>query len=277
MPQSNNVIRSEDLKGGQPVAFNFQDIQAIAKKILSNANAQSQRTLEAARQQAQDIEKSAHEDGHKKGFEEGRKQGLEEGRREGEQAGREQIAEETRTLAETLDEIIQDLANHRLERQNAAEVDLLQLAMAIARKVIRRSLEVEDVVLRTVEAAVELTVERHDIVLHVAPEDLAAAKEHLPHLHARFNDLRGISVEEDPEVSRGGVRAVTRQGEVDLRIEEQLASIERALLGGAVDEEGPFASPPAEIETGQEPGATSHEDSEQESGTDDEAPSGATE
>jgi flagellar assembly protein FliH len=235
-----NILRKEDVQEVTPIPFQFDDIQALAKKILQKANAQAQRTLDAANKQAQAIEQTAYDDGQKRGYEDGHKKGLEEGRAAGDKAAREEVRAASETLAASLGAMLEELHNERIALQNSAEADLLKLALDIARRVVKREVALEEGVAReNVAAAIALTVTGRDLTLLVNEADLASVEEHLPDLRRQFDQFARISIRADESVSRGGVRAVTSEGEVDLRVEEQLSALERALLGGT------DAAPPA--------------------------------
>ncbi|MFH0910032.1 MAG: FliH/SctL family protein [Planctomycetota bacterium] len=233
---SGRRTRPEAFSPGTPVPFQFDDIQALARQLLARANEQAQRVLGAARQEAKEIESAAQKEGRDHGYREGFAQGEAEGRAEGERAAREEIMSQTQTLASTLEALLSELSEERLELRNGAEIDLVALALAVARRVVKRAIRLDGaVVLENVRAAIDLTVDRRDVTLRVNPADLAAVEAHLPELHRAFHDLARVSLQADEDVERGGVRSSTREGEVDLRIAEQIRAIERALLG---DEEG---------------------------------------
>lgn len=228
-----NVIRAEDAPV-TPVAFQFEDIQALAKEFLRKQAAQAQRTIEAARKQAADIENAAHQEGQEKGYKEGYAKGEQEGHAAGEQAAREAFEGQTHSVAQALGTLLEALDGERLGLRNSAEVDLLGLALAIAERVVRRTIAIDPEVIRAnVEAAIRLTIARRDLTMHVAPEDCAAVEAFLPELRSRFNTLERVELVADPDVERGGVRLVHNEGEIDLRIAEQFRALERALLGEA--------------------------------------------
>ncbi len=230
--RQSRVIQAGTSAPGTPVPFHFDDIQALAKQMLARANQQAQRILENARQEAEKIEQDAQQQGQAKGHEEGLAKGAEEGRERGHQEGRQAIEEATRTLSETLQGLLEELSAERLALRNSAEVDLVNLALAVAARVVKREVRLDhDVALANVRAAVELTVKRRDLVVLVHPEDLEAVKGYLPELERAFQDLDRVDVQPDVSVDRGGVRVRNREGEVDLRIAEQLRALERSLTG----------------------------------------------
>jgi flagellar assembly protein FliH len=253
---SGNLLKSDSAAATSAVPFQFDDVQKLAKKILASANAQAQRTLAAAREQAKEFEKTAFADGEEKGFAAGHEKGRAEGRAEGTESARKEVFDAAEGLAGSLREMLALLNEERARLQNDAETDLLALALALAGRIVKREVALDDeIALRACREAVRLTVERRDILLRVHPDDLAAVEDYLPELRSAFTDLERVGVEADEAVERGGARATTREGEVDLRIGEQFRALERALLGQ--DDEA--ASHPGE--DGNAPNAQDREDS----------------
>lgn len=226
-----NIIKSESLSELTPVPFQFDDIQVLAKKIIQKANAQAQNLLDTARKQAVQLENSSAEDGYNKGYSDGMAKGLAEGQEKGYSEVNTIVNSKVDSLAATLSEILNQLSAERITLQQHAEVDLLKLSLAIAKKIIKHELSVSDVVKDTAREAIALTVSRRDIVLYVNSEDYEALEEYLPSLKAEFNDLERVKIEKDDNIQKGGVRVQTFDGEVDLRIEEQIRALERGLLG----------------------------------------------
>ena len=70
------------------------------------------------------------------------------GQREGETAGRNRAAAELQPILERLASSIQEIANLRARLRREAEADVVQLALAIARRVVRRELSADPDALR---------------------------------------------------------------------------------------------------------------------------------
>lgn len=243
MSDSINILKAgfmdEGGGGGDPIPFNFEDVRAMAAKLLRVANDQAQRKLMAAEEQAQQIETAAYQEGHDKGYGEGYPKGETEGRAAGDTAAREAFAAATETVTSNLTAMLSELETRKVELQAQAEADLLQLAMAIARRIVRHELSLRpDSILPTVNEAISLANDRSDLIVRVNPDDLTPIEQELPALRQAFTDLGKVHLEADPEMVRGGVCVVSNDGEVDMRLEEQLRAIEQALIGEDVSPEG---------------------------------------
>lgn len=146
--------------------------------------------------------------------------------REGEAAGRERAAAEVRPLAEKLAHSLEDLAMLRPRLRREAEGDMLRLATAIARRVLRRELAIDPEALHGLAMA--------------ALEKLGAQEIHRVRVHASMvQDIRAlldtmpgraqVQVVPDPAGEPGSIVFETERGNLDASVETQLEEIERGL------------------------------------------------
>lgn len=105
-----------------------------------------------------------------------------------------------------------------------AEGELPRLAVAVARRLIGDALEDDPSRVRAVVAqALERARRARRIEIHAHPDDV-------PHLRSVASGSETtVAVVPDPSVGRGGCVLHTDVGEVDARIEVQLAALEQAL------------------------------------------------
>ena len=197
-----------------------------AARIRRETTEEAQRILDQARREGQ-------EEGVRKGHEEGLAAGREEGRQAGLQEGLQDCAQKTESLAQALKAATGAFNAEKEALMEGARADLLRLALTMARRVIRREINMDDqVALRAVEEAVTLVADRSDMVISVHPADLDILKQAHNELVARMDQARHIRFEADADISRGGCVVRTAGGAVDIQVESQLENMERALLGG---------------------------------------------
>jgi Flagellar assembly protein FliH len=111
-----------------------------------------------------------------------------------------------------------------------AEPQLVELAFAVARRVLERAVARDrDAVAELAALALESVRERRSVVLRVHPEDALALREAEPGLRDRLGRERCIGLVEDPSVGRGGVVVETEAGAIDARLSVQLEALRRAL------------------------------------------------
>jgi flagellar assembly protein FliH len=214
------------------VPFNFADIDEEAARLMAAAKDKARQMIAAAIEEANRVKSQARAEGAK----EGQNEGLEKGHAEGLVKGRAQaaaaVAEQCKTINETLMKIADNFEKEKKLLLNQARQDMVRLAFAIAAKVIRRETSLSpDIAVRNVESAVELTANKTDITIRLSPADIASVQEFLPQLHRRFSDMKSVKVVADEAVSRGGCLLTTTSGSVDADIKTQMEEIEKALFG----------------------------------------------
>lgn len=145
--------------------------------------------------------------------------------REGEAAGRGKAAEELRPILERLANSAAEMAKLRPRLREQAEGDLIRLAVAIARRVVRRELTVDpQTITGLVMAALAQVTTQEQVRLRVHPEHEAAVRACLGAAGAGTVDVVG-----DASLASGSAIFETARGNVDASAESQLAEIERGL------------------------------------------------
>ncbi len=186
-----------------------------AAYIIAGARREADQVLEDVRAEAQMIRRRAREEGR----EEGRQAGMEQAMREYEDV--------LGIMARTADAIVSQA--DALVR--AGERDIARLAVAVAGKVIRRSVEQDpEIVLEMARAAISQTEGARSVVLRVSPKDMELVLSAHHELVKSSPDLRNLKVMEDPRIERGGCVVEMEVGHVDARIDEQLSEIERVFM-----------------------------------------------
>jgi flagellar assembly protein FliH len=148
------------------------------------------------------------------------------GFREGQAAGRSQAAAELQSALERLAASIAELASLRSRLRREAEADLVQLSLAIARRVLRRELAVDP---EAVRGLVLGALEKLQSI------EIARVRVHPSHAAAIASCLQGLANEKNVEVvpdsacAPGGVIFETQRGNLDASVDTQLLEIERGL------------------------------------------------
>jgi flagellar assembly protein FliH len=113
----------------------------------------------------------------------------------------------------------------------AALSEVVELAVAVARRVTKRQGEIDPRVLEAnLVEAMKLVVHAADVRIAVHPEQKAALLETLPRLKMQWPDLQHVELIEDANLSKGGCRVLTRNGEIDADLAGQLDRVVRELL-----------------------------------------------
>lgn len=150
----------------------------------------------------------------------------EQGYREGLEAARA----ESESLLRALGEALAAAEAERARCADAVERDALDLALALAEKVLGAAVEVRpEVVVDVVEGSLRRLVERERVVVLVHPDDVElvrAAADSLGSLGA----VERLDVQAERRVQRGGAMLRTQAGEIDARIGSQLERARELLV-----------------------------------------------
>jgi len=165
-------------------------------------------------------------------FEQGRKSAQQELRAELEAA-----------LAKNREQISHALQQFALERQNyyhRIEGEVVELALAIARKILHREAQIDP---HTLAGIVRVTLEKLDtgtkVNLHVHPKE---APDWRHYFACQREDVPAPDVHEDPAIAPGECRIETSLGSTEVGLESQLKEIETGLLDLLAERPGASAS-----------------------------------
>jgi len=154
-------------------------------------------------------------------------QARQAGFREGQAAARQQYEAELNQALARVAEAIGRLQQERQKVHREAERDLVRLAVAIARKILRREILVDpDAIVGIAKAALEKVELRELVRVRVHPADVAALEGWL----RRVGVPERVELLGDPSLERGAVLVETTRGELDASVETQLQEIERGLV-----------------------------------------------
>jgi flagellar assembly protein FliH len=152
------------------------------------------------------------------------RQAREAGYKEGEKAGREQAAQELQPMAGRMARSAAEMTTLRSRVRREAEADLVSLAIAIARRIIRRELSVDpEAIQGIVKAAIEKLQNRDISRVRVHPLHVSLVKKQLELAGAGT----GVELQPDGSLQPGDLVVETRRGDLDASIDTQLREIER--------------------------------------------------
>lgn len=189
-------------------------------------NMQKQAYDEALEQGNQAGYEKGFEEGAQKGYKEGFEKGMTEGAKKGYEESKELLREQTVEFGNILESMSEPLE----ELDETIENELVNLAIGIAKQVIRREIKTDagQIIAIIREAVKALPVAAQKLTLHMHPEDAA--------LVSKAFALDDISspwgIVEDPLMSRGGCKVETEDSKIDATVENRLAVIVATILGG---------------------------------------------
>jgi flagellar assembly protein FliH len=184
-----------------------------AEDLLRDAHARARTLVEEASARANTTEHDARTKGHDEGFAQ----------------GREAADRDMNDMLVTMRSLLEMARIERHKLMEAAEPELVRLALGIAERVLRQQVALDrGVAVEMAKTAIARLIERDTVTVRVNPADLERMREHRDQLIA-IGDIRNLRVVEDQRVDRGGVVVETTAGTIDARISTQLEEARKIL------------------------------------------------
>lgn len=218
------IIKRDSLKEASAtaevrgVAFNFQELWGQAEEYLEQVRKEAAKIVAQAHADAAQVRLQAEQ------------AGREAAQKAIEKILDEKVAKQMATLKPALEAVATQLADTRGEWLDAWENASVRLAVRMAEKILHSELERNPAACGAiVREALELAAGAADISIHLNPEDYDHLRNETSSIAKWLQNLAPTQIIADPSITRGGCRVTTRFGEVDQRIETQLARIEQEL------------------------------------------------
>lgn len=166
------------------------------------------------------VERAAYDEA----FAAGRTAGLAAARAETQQG-----IEQLKAQVARLDTMFHSLSRPLETMDEQVESQLISLALAIARQLVRRELKTDpaQVIAVVRETVGLLPAAARDVRVHMHPEDAAVVREKL----AGTGPDRAWTIVEDPVMTRGGCRVATDTAQIDARLETRIGAVLSSMLG----------------------------------------------
>jgi flagellar assembly protein FliH len=146
-----------------------------------------------------------------------------EGHAEGRAAGEEEARAAIVSASEALGKALTNLEAMREQLAAAIERDAVELALALAGKILAGALQARpELVVEVVQGALRRVSGQRNITVLVNPADLATVTSAIGDLQSQANGLELCDMQPDQRVHIGSVIVRTVEGEVDAGIETQL-------------------------------------------------------
>lgn len=153
-------------------------------------------------------------------------QARQDGFSEGVRQTQEQAIAEMRSAMERVAATLADLANTKRKVRGEAELELLRLSIAIARRIVHREIALDQEALSgVVHAALQKLQAREISRVRVFP----AGADMLRSALDRFGAPAGLEIYPDPSMRPGDLMFETSLGQLDASVETQLQEIQRGL------------------------------------------------
>lgn len=230
------MIKRADIEGYTRDAYvmDLSDLEKRGNALVDAASTKATQIIRDAQREREQLISSAQGQGHAEGYEAGHREGLSKGLEEGIAQARAKHAQQLEQISAMWTEQLGYFEQHRETMLESARVQIVELATSIAKRVIRRTIELDpSVVLDQLAAVLSSITETTRLVVRVHPDDAQLVRAELPGMVDRFASCEHAQIVTDPSLQPGSCVACTASGGiVDASISTQLDRIVRAILPG---------------------------------------------
>jgi flagellar assembly protein FliH len=149
---------------------------------------------------------------------------------QGERAGAEAAAQRGEAMLRRLTDTLEELTTLREQMIHQTERQMVQLALAIARRIVHREVSIDqDLLIAMARVALDRLGESAQVTVRLNPQDFEATSA------VRSTEWAGthVTVVADARVGRGGCSVESDFGLMNVGVDAQIHEIARALLGEA--------------------------------------------
>ncbi len=163
-------------------------------------------------------------------------EGFREGYEEGQQAARGEIAQ----LREKLEASLAFIANPVAQIDRQVESELLELALAVAKQILRREITLDPKHLMGLirEAIKQLPSNTQKIMIHLCPDDARVLREML----SDSDHEQHWQIIDDPALKQGDCKIHTDTSFVDASVDALISRLAVEMLGGHRNDDPPASS-----------------------------------
>jgi flagellar biosynthesis/type III secretory pathway protein FliH len=215
------------------IVLDLGDLKRQATRMIAAAEQEAERILATAREAATDEANRIRVEAEAIGRTEGEQAGRAEGERSGHAEAMVAASTSLGELQEAWTSSLITWSQHQAADLAAAREDVVALALAIAERVVHRTIACDpDVAVRQTAAALDLLAEARAVRVSVNAEDRARIDEALPELVRALSGDARVQLVDDERVTPGGVIVHSGDGVIDARIAVQIERIAEALVPG---------------------------------------------
>lgn len=233
------------------IALDLGDLRNQGELVLQHASKKAEQIVADARREREQLIATAADEGRAKGLAQGTADGLRAGTTQGAQAAMVERRAQLEAVENSWKAIAGDFAAQREDVLAEARREVIRLALQIASRVIKRSIEADpSVVVDQVSAAFAMVLRPSRVVISINPADRPLVEAALPALLRQLADSSHIELADDAKLARGACSlrlADAMGGTVDASLQSQLDRIAEALVptprvAGAEGASGPAGS-----------------------------------
>lgn len=212
-------------------------IKNNAEQLVQQAQAQAENIIQQAKIQAEEIIKQAEID--KINIEESKQeiinQAREEGFNQGQEDGLNQFKQNASEILKSLDTLAESTFKMKDNIIRSADIDIVELVIAISKKITSRSFDEEMLKELTISAISQLK-NKEEITIIVNPQLVENISKLSETFKKEISQLKNIKIVEDSALSCDGTIVESPLSRVDSRISSQIDEIANKLMNGIKDD-----------------------------------------
>jgi flagellar assembly protein FliH len=216
------------------VAFKWRDIEAEASQLVEDARRKSEAIIAEAQAAAAALRESARDDGYRRGHE----QGVAEGQTAGQRQAIDEQLQQLDAAMGALRGAVEEVLGAKQQLHADAVGEMVELAIAIARRVTKRQATFEpQVLVANLREALALVGRGRQLRIAIHPTQHDLLRQALPSLEVEWPALGEAQFVADATLSPGGCRVFTEHGQIDADLQSQLDRVVEGLMPPAAQEE----------------------------------------
>ena len=232
------IIKKEDKMNSSVKSYCMQDMSCLAPSRREKGShpfsslLDSEKRIEKLLKEIEEREKYVKQFTDKSDSLE--KEAYEKGFAQGERAGRELGEKRFESVVKSFSEALKELRRIQEEWHEKNEQHLIELACAVARKVVQREVSIDkSIISRMINAALKYAADHEEIIVRIHPSDLDYASQLRSDIREGMGGIRNVRFEGDESVMRGDVIIESKRGIIETGIEKYFREIENALRAQA--------------------------------------------
>ena len=201
-------------------AFDLVDMSSRAEEYVEAVRREASKIVQQAHRQAEEIRQAAEHAG-RQAAKEAANRVLDE-----------KVGQRMQTILPALRKAVDQVVDQRADWFARCESTLVQLATAVAERVIRRQLaDRPEISVAWIRECLEMSAGAAEVKLRLNPQDMEGLGGQVPRIAAEIGRLAPPQIVADAGVEPGGCVVQTEFGTIDMQLATQLARIEEELGG----------------------------------------------
>lgn len=208
-------VNNHDYRGDfrvDKIVSEFVGIEEIEKQT------QQKEIANQALQMSQEIQEKAYAEAHAIGMKEGREQAYQE--------EKQRIETEMGHIKDLIDEI----KNLKTSLMKENERQIVSLCFYLAKRLLMKEVEADETYIQTlIRKSLEMAQSEEEVTIRLSPEDKVWVEINKETVFKELNLDQSTRLEEDREITRGGVIIETNHGVIDATFEQRLEKLEKII------------------------------------------------